>query len=129
MGDHARSLAKRSGRLGTVELAMALPDLERMLEHKLGMIKTGLEAFTDHDAQAALAVAEQDRVVDGMHDNLYGLLVDALRQGDGDPGKIVPLLFLNRFLERLGDRVTNMCEWIYYARTGERLKMNRSLRL
>lgn len=125
MGDHARSLAEYSGRLGTAELAMALPSIEPMLSRILDMIKAGLEAFTEHDAKAALSVAEQDNAVDRLHDDLYRLLMNALGRGEGDPAKLVPLLFLNRFLERLGDRVTNMCEWVYYARKGERPEMNK----
>lgn len=128
MGDHARSLAEYSGRLGTAELAMALPSMEPMLSRILDMIKAGLEAFTEHDAKAALSVAEQDNVVDRLHDDLYRLLMNALGRGEGDPAKLVPLLFLNRFLERLGDRVTKMCEWIYYACSGERPRMNGSAR-
>lgn len=128
MGDHARSLAEYSGRLGTAELAMALPYIDPMLSRILAMIKAGLEAFTEHSAEAALTAAEQDNLVDRVHDDLYGLLVDALRHGEGDPAGLVPLLFLNRFLERLGDRVTNMCEWVYYARRGERPRMNGSAR-
>ncbi|MFW5975870.1 MAG: PhoU domain-containing protein [Alkalispirochaetaceae bacterium] len=34
------------------------------------------------------------------------------------------LLFLNRFLERLGDHVTNVCEWIIYAKTSEHVELN-----
>jgi len=130
MGDHARNLAKRAGRLGQTELSMALPLLETMMELILSMMKDALEAFTEHDIDAAQEIAGRDAEVDRVHDELSELLVGALRgERDADPGKIVPLLFLNRFLERLGDRVTNMCEWIYYARTGERLEMNKSHRL
>ena len=130
MGDHARSLAKRTGRIGMAELAMALPYFEAMMGRVLVMMKDALEAFTEHDSKSALDVAAMDSEVDRVHDELYGRVMEVLnRGGDHDPEDLVSLLFLNRFMERLGDRVTNMCEWIYYARTGERLEMNRSHRL
>ena len=130
MGDHARSLAKRTGRIGSSELGMALPYLETMMDRILVMMKDALTAFADRDSKSALDVAAMDSEVDRVHDELYALVLDGLKdRGEFDPEDLVSLLFLNRFMERLGDRVTNMCEWIYYARTGERLEMNRSGRL
>lgn len=127
MGDHARSLAKRTGRIGTTELVLALPYFDAMMARVLIMMKEALEAFTEHDSKNALDVAAMDSEIDRIHDDFYDLALTVLKDGgEYRPEDIVSLLFLNRFMERLGDRVTNMCEWIYYARTGERLEMNRS---
>jgi len=129
MGDHARSLAKRTGKLGIGELAIAMPFFDSMLDRILTMNRQTLEAFTEHDPSKALDAAGLDHNVDRIHDELYERLMDSLMTGEGNPETVVPLLFLNRFLERLGDRVTNMCEWIYYAGTGERMEMNTQNRL
>ena len=129
MGDHARSLAKRTGLMGTPELSRVLPDFDRMMAEVLSMMKEALEAFADMDADTALNAASRDAEVDRIHDEVYGKILESLNAGASDVNRQVPILFLNRFIERLGDRVTNMCEWIYYARTGERLEMNRSPRL
>ena len=129
MGDHARSLAKRTGLTGSPELAVALPYFDRMISEVISMMKQALEAFARHDADQALSAASRDSRVDAIHDELYNRILGSLESGGCDVARQVPLLFLNRFLERLGDRVTNMCEWIYYARTGERLEMNQSHRL
>ncbi len=129
MGDHARSLAKRTNLGGTMELTVAMPYFDRMIEKVLSMMKQALEAFTSRDADQALSAASRDSEVDRIHDELYNRIMVAMGTDEVDVSREVPLLFLNRFLERLGDRVTNMCEWIYYSRTGERLEMNQNYRL
>ena len=129
MGDHARSLAKRAGKLGTRELGIALPFFDSMMDRILTMNRQTLEAFTERDPSKALEAAGLDLAVDRIHDDLYRRLMESLKNGEGNPENLVPLMFLNRFLERLGDRVTNMCEWIYYAGTGERMEMNTHSRL
>ncbi|MDT8299552.1 MAG: PhoU domain-containing protein, partial [Spirochaetaceae bacterium] len=102
---------------------------DSMLDRILTMNRQTLEAFTDRDPSKALDAAGLDHAVDRIHDDLYERLMESLKTGEGNPETVVPLLFLNRFLERLGDRVTNMCEWIYYAGTGERMEMNTHNRL
>ena len=97
MGDHARSLAKRTGLMGSPELAVALPYFDRMISTVLSMMKQALEAFAGHDADQALSAASRDSEVDAIHDELYGRIIGSMDSGRCDVARQVPLLFLNRF--------------------------------
>ena len=59
--------------------------------------------------------------------NLIPLYREILAKMSGDTENLasyVKLLFLNRFIERLGDHVTGMCEWVIYTEKGEHPELN-----
>ena len=98
--------------------------MEKMTERGISMLHDSLTAFVEQDPEAARSVAGRDEEIDAMHRALYQKIVGIMKH---DPELIedaTRLLFLNRFLERLGDHVTNVCEWIIYAKTSEHVELN-----
>jgi phosphate transport system protein len=89
------------------------------------MVHDSLTAFVEQDAEKAHRVAERDDEVDAAHKKLYQSLVDVMRERPEWIEHGVKLMFLNRYLERLGDHVTNMCEWVVFAKTGEHVELNK----
>ncbi|MFP4152756.1 MAG: phosphate signaling complex PhoU family protein, partial [Alkalispirochaeta sp.] len=74
---------------------------------------------------SAKHVARRDDEIDRMHKELFKELIAIIKQNPHAAEKGTSLIFLNRFLERLGDHVTNMCEWIVYAKSGEHQELNK----
>jgi phosphate transport system protein len=124
IGDHARHLARGVAKLDQDLLSEALPSVREMAEVGVGMVNDTIAAFADQDAEAARRVAERDDRIDSAHRALYARLIELMTERPEWIESSVDLMFLSRFLERLGDHVTNMCEWVVFATTGEHTELN-----
>lgn len=126
IGDHARHLARLTFEDSSELVEQALPAMRQMTEFGISMVHDSLSAFVDQDPAKAREVAARDDRMDEMHRALYRQIVEAMQAHPGWVEIGTNLVFVNRFLERLGDHVTNMCEWVVYARTGEHVELNQS---
>ncbi|MFW6363749.1 MAG: phosphate signaling complex protein PhoU [Spirochaeta sp.] len=124
IGDHARHLAKAVDRVSRKGTESSLPRLRRMSELGIGMLHDVLTAFMDGDAELAKSVAEQDDQIDSLHKSVYREIISYMQEDKTHIEDGTRLLLLCRFLERVGDHVTNMCEWVVYAKTGRHLELN-----
>ncbi|MFW6223823.1 MAG: phosphate signaling complex protein PhoU [Spirochaetota bacterium] len=123
MGDHARHLARAVGDISDETFSRVLPSIEEMAERGISMMHDSLTAFVDQDADQAVAVAERDATIDSMQKTLYGKLIDIVREHPDKADKAMNLMFMVRFLERLGDHVRSICEWVVYAKRGEHVAL------
>jgi phosphate transport system protein len=46
-----------------------------------------------------------------------------MRENPADVKQSTELLFLARYLERMGDHVVNICEWIVYCQSGKHVEL------
>lgn len=125
IGDHARHLVRVIDQLTDVAFRDTLPRFREMTEMGIGMVHDSITAYVNHDADEAKKVARRDDKIDELHRALYKELIGIIQQNPDRAEEGTSLVFLNRFLERLGDHVTNMCEWIVYAKTGEHEELNK----
>ena len=72
----------------------------------------------------AKEIAYRDNYMDKQYFDLYDKLINIIKEIPYKTENLVPLLFLNRFLERIGDRVTNICECVVYSRTNKHVDLN-----
>ena len=126
MGDHARHLAKAVGDVTDETFQRILPSIEEMAERGISMMHDALTAFVDQDADEAMAVAERDAAIDRMQKALYEELTGIVRENPDKAEKAMSLMFIVRFLERLGDHVRSICEWVVYAKRGEHVALKTS---
>jgi len=118
MGDHAEGTATISLMIGDEPLLKPLLDIPRMAETVTDMLRRALLAFTDHDVVSARRVAAEDDAVDALYNQVYRELLTFMI---GDPRTIhqaTLLLWAAHNLERIGDRVTNICERVLFTETG-----------
>jgi phosphate transport system protein len=124
MGDYAAGTAHIVIKMGDQPLIKPLIDIPRMTEKATDMIKRSLEAFMKQDAEAARSICDEDDEVDMLYDRIYRELLSIMIK---DPGKIngaTYLIWVSHNLERIADRVTNICERIIYLVTGEMEEIN-----
>lgn len=124
IGDHARHLARSLDTFAHDAFQEVVPSMEKMTERGISMLHDSLTAFVEQDPEKARTVAARDEEIDAMHRALYQRIVEIMRHEPELIEDATRLLFLNRFLERLGDHVTNVCEWIIYAKTSEHVELN-----
>jgi phosphate transport system protein len=119
MGDHAGSVAKQARKLAPfppLKDYVALPQLgERVAELVGGIIR----ALVDVDQDRAREVAKLDDQVDDLYHQIFDEVLVLMRD---DPANVDPgtrILFASHYLERIGDRVTNIAEDIVFLASGE----------
>ncbi len=124
LGDHAKHLAKKAGKVSSEGLKIAGPYLQDMTEFGCQMVKEALESFIELDSTWAKEIASRDNYIDNKYYDLYDRLIEIIKEKPYKAENLVPLLFLNRYLERIGDRVTNICECIVYSKTNKHVELN-----
>ncbi len=124
MGDLALEIAVITKITSNVPPVKPLIDIPRMSEICQEMLKNIMHAFENKDAELAKAVAKRDDEVDMLFDQVRRELISYMIE---DPKKITGaqhLTFVARYLERIGDHITNLCENVVFMVTGERIELN-----
>jgi len=126
MGDYAKGIARINIRMGDQPLLKPLIDIPRMAQIGAEMLHQALSAFANEDVQAARAIPRRDDEVDGLYQQIYRELMTFIIQ---DP-KVIEranwLLWAAHNLERLADRVSNICERTIFIATGELIELDGS---
>jgi phosphate transport system protein len=123
-GDHAKHLAEKAGKVSNEGLTIAKPYLTDMTNFGCQMVKEALESFIAQDSTWAKEIASRDNYIDDKYYDLYDKLIEVIKNKPRKTENLVPLLFLNRYLERVGDRVTNICEYVVYSITCKHTDLN-----
>jgi phosphate transport system protein len=76
------------------------------------------------DVDAARAIAEEDDEVDALYDQVYRELLTYMITDPQAIDRATWLLWVGHNLERIADRVTNICERVIYRATGELVEIN-----
>jgi len=119
MGDYAKGIATVNIRMGDQVLLKPLIDIPRMAEKASDMLHRSLIAFVNEDVEAARAIPPEDDEVDGLYDQVYHELMLFVIQDAKVIERANWLLWVAHNLERVADRVTNICERTIFIVTGE----------
>ena len=118
MGDYCVGIAKITLLHEDRPLLKPLVDVPRMALLCRELLGAAVDAFVARDADAARAVAARDDEMDLLYDQVYRELLTFML---GDPRTIdraTWLIWVAHNLERIGDRVQNICERTIYEVTG-----------
>ena len=124
MADHAVDIAKITLRLKDEKYIKQLIDIPRMAEIVELMIKDSLDAYVEGDIEKAYAVCKRDDKVDAIYKEVFKELLELMIQNPKTVNQATQFLFICKFLERIADHTTNICEWTIYLVTGEKVDLN-----
>lgn len=119
MGDYAKGVAKVSILLGDQPLLKPLVDIPIMAQKCADMLHRSLTAFVNEDVETARLIPREDDEVDALYNQVYRDLMSFVM---ADAKAIEPanrLLWVAHNLERVSDRVTNICERTIFISTGQ----------
>jgi len=119
MGDYAKGMATINIRMGDEPLLKPLIDVPRMAQIASSMLHRALTAFVNEDAETAKAIPEEDDEVDALYNQVYRELMTFVMQDPKTIDRANYLLWAAHNLERMADRVTNICERTIFIVTGE----------
>jgi phosphate transport system protein len=126
MGDYAKGISRINMLLGAEPISMPVSDLDEMAQLGLNMLRRALSAFVARDAEMARRIPTEDDQIDALYNHIYNELMQRIIQ---DPAKLERLNYLvwaAHNLERMADRVTNICERIVFVTTGEMRELDRT---
>ena len=124
MGDYAKGIANINIRMGEEKLLKPLIDIPRMAQIGTSMLHRSLTAFVKEDVEAAKAIPAEDDEVDGLYTQIYRELMLFIIQDPKSIERANWLLWVAHNLERVADRVTNICERTVFVVTGELAEIN-----
>ena len=124
MADHAEGIAKIAVMLADEAPLKPYVDIPRMAEIARRMLIGSLEAFKDRDAVRARAICNDDDEVDALYDQVYREVVDLMLENPANVERATHLTWVAHNLERIADRVTNICERVVYLVEGKIQELN-----
>lgn len=124
MGDHAVGIAKQTVRVQGQDLPPTIGELMELARLVREQVHAGIEAFIDVNVQAARDICLKDDEIDHQYKAIFGDLLDRMAKDSTTVQAATSLLFVAHDLERIGDRVTNICEDVIYMVSGEIEELN-----
>ena len=124
MGDHAAGIAQIVVDTASEPLLKPLVDIPRMAEIARAMLIDAVTAYIDGDAGAARQIALRDDEVDHLYEQVYRELLTYMMADPSTINRATHLLWVAHNLERIADRVTNICERVVFVDTGELTEIN-----
>jgi len=119
MGDHAGSVAKQARKLAPEPPLKNYIDLPEIGERAAQQVHGILRALVDIDEAAAREVAKGDDLIDDLYHRTFDAVLELMRADPVNVDRGARILFAAHYLERIGDRVTNIAEDVVFLATGE----------
>jgi phosphate transport system protein len=123
MGDYAKGIAKVVVNLGDIEIPVPIKEIEQMANMALSMLHRALGAFINEDAITAKAIPPEDDKVDEIYNKVQRQIVNLMIEKPQIIDHANLLMWVAHNLERMADRVSNICERTIFVTTGELLEI------
>lgn len=96
----------------------------KMAELGQEMLRQSMKAFETLDEDLARATAMEDDKIDRLFYETQRELIEMMSEDRSMINNASYLLFVIRYLERIGDHSCNICESVIYMASGERVDLN-----
>jgi phosphate transport system protein len=124
MADHAVDIAKIVVRLKGEKYIKQIVDIPRAADIVQSMIKDSLDAYVEGNVERSYEVCKRDDQVDAIYKKVFKELLLIMMEDKNTINQSTQFLFICKFLERIADHATNICEWTIYLVTGEIKDLN-----
>jgi phosphate transport system protein len=124
MGDYAKGIGRINVNLGAESRVKPPIELMRMAEIGVDMLHRALEGFVAVNPEIARALPKDDDKVDELFNIAQAAIIKQMVAQPDNINEINHLLWACHNLERLADRVINICERTIFIATGELLELD-----
>ena len=123
VGDEAEKIGYIASRLANMERPT---DRYREIKH-LGrlaqqMVHDSLDAFARLDADAAIRICREDRVLDEEFESIQRQCITFMMEDPRTIRRALDIVWIARALERIGDHAKNICEYVVYMVHGKDIR-------
>lgn len=95
--------------------------INEMSEKVLLMVKISIDSLRKHDISLAKTISQTEREVDKMYFDYLDNLINAEQTSSKC---VISSALMTRYLERIADHATYVCESIVYIVTGEKISLD-----
>lgn len=88
----------------------------------VGMVKDSIHAYVSKDAGKLAEIKARDDEVDDLFETIKTELIQCIKRDANNADQAILFMMIAKYLERIGDHATNICEWTEYCLGGERKK-------
>ena len=124
IGDYAKGIARISQKIGPGKLIKPLIDIPRMEAIAGQMLDDAIRAFTEDDEEAARSIPARDLQIDVLYNQVHRELITFIMEKPSSIEQTMMLDWVAHNLERVGDRVINICERVIFTVTGVPVDLN-----
>lgn len=124
MADHAVDISKITIRLKNEKYKKELIDIPKMSKIVNKMIKIALDSYVKRDIESAYKACDMDDKIDSIFKNVFTEMLKIMMEDNSKINQMTQFIFVCKYLERIADRVTNICEGTIYIVTGEQKDLN-----
>lgn len=119
MGDYAKGIAKVALLMGEGDVFIPTQEIDKMTEIAVSMLHRALSAFISENSSQALIIPKEDDQVDELFNIAYRKIVDEMIANPASIDQTNLVMWVIHNIERMADRVTNICERTVFIATGE----------
>ncbi|QRN86591.1 phosphate signaling complex protein PhoU [Clostridia bacterium] len=124
IADYAEDIAKITIKLQDEELIKPLTDIPKMAQIAQLMLDKALDAYVLGDSGKAEKIGEWDDQIDELYGAIGSELVNVIQQDPSTAKQALQLMLAAKFMERIGDHITNIAENAVYIATGKRVSIS-----
>ncbi|MCK9492795.1 MAG: phosphate signaling complex protein PhoU [Acholeplasmataceae bacterium] len=119
IGDHATDIANITIKTAELDHQRLIPITTQMATIAKEMVLNSVDAFFTFDVSLAEKTIKKDDEVDALFDKVTNLAIAEFKEEEIDAEFGVYLLFVAKYIERIADHATNICEWLIYIVSGK----------
>ena len=124
MADYAVDIAKITIHLRDEEYVTKLIQIPELAEKVLNVIGLAIDAYIKGDSKRAYEVCKMDDEIDDLYKEILDELFNIMVDDNSTAAQTGRFMFVAKNLERIGDHVTNICEWTIYSVEGKYVDLN-----
>lgn len=122
IGDLAVDVCERALELNREPQLKPFVDLPRLARIAQEMVGQALTAFVRRDAALARTVIDRDDEADALTESMFQELLGYMLADPKNVTRAIRLTFIGKYLERMADSATNVCEMVVYLVEGRVVK-------
>ena len=123
MGDYAKGIAKVVITLGDADIDIPIVELSQMAEKAVSMLHRALNAFISENINAATTITAKT-ISRCLYNDVNHKMMTYMITHPATIDTMNSVMWVAHNIERMADRVTNICERIVFINTGELMELD-----
>lgn len=118
IGDQCADIAEIIMQTNIQDIYTRLTHLSSMLDHIVDMMENLTIAVKNNDLELAKTTRSKDEKINILFDLCKKDVVMLIKEDESHVDECLDLLMISKYLEKIGDHIKNVCEWIEFNETG-----------